>query len=121
MKAKIHVAQPEDKLLQRAILIEIIMMKISQPKLKSTLLYPFPPPVTRPGKAATKIGAFCDSVCMTQFLQSTDYIYPCKRHQSITLSLFFASLLMFLLSLCSARSVGVLLVHRESLDRGLKQ
>lgn len=79
-KAKIHVAEPEDKLLQRAVLIEIIMMKILQPKWKSALLYPFLPPVTRPGKAATKIGAFCENVCMTQFLQSTDYIYLCKRH-----------------------------------------
>lgn len=34
MKAKIRVAEPEDKLLQRAILIEIIMMKVLQPKLK---------------------------------------------------------------------------------------
>jgi len=34
MRAKIHVAEPEDKLLQRAILIEMIMMKVFQPKLK---------------------------------------------------------------------------------------
>lgn len=80
MKAKIRVAEPEDKLLQRAILIEIIMMKILQPKLKSTLPYPFPPPVTCPGKAVTKIEAFCESLCMTQFLQSTVYIYLRKRH-----------------------------------------
>lgn len=80
MKAKIHVAEPEDKLLQRAILIEMIMMKILPPKSKSALPYPFSPPVTHPGKAATKIGAFCESLCMTQFLQSTGYIFLCKRH-----------------------------------------
>lgn len=42
MKAKIHVAEPEDKLLQRAILIEMITMKVLQPKLKYTLQV-FPP------------------------------------------------------------------------------
>lgn len=83
MKAKIRVAEPEDKLLQRAILIEMIMMKILQPKLKSALLYHFPPPVTLTNKAATKIGAFCESLCMTQFLQSTDYIFSVKDTKAL--------------------------------------
>lgn len=116
MKAKIRVAEPEDKLLQRAILIEMIMMKILQPKLKSALLYHFPPPVTLTNKAATKIEAFCESLCMTQFLQSTDYIFSVKDTKA--LSLFSAAFLMLLLSLCSVCSVGILLVHGEPLGRG---
>lgn len=46
MKAEIRVAEPEDKLLQRAILIEMIMMKVLQPKLKCALQV-FPPPAKR--------------------------------------------------------------------------
>lgn len=46
MKAKICVSEPEDTLLQRAILIEMVMTKVLQPKLKYAL-QALPPPIKR--------------------------------------------------------------------------